>query len=95
MLAELHAGKCAGGMHVVRGGDDNGVDLLPLLVEHLPEVLVLFRLRPGIKTRYAAGEVDVAQGDYVLDSRLGGGHVEAPRPPAPIAARFSFSFGDL
>ena len=45
VLAELHGGKRGHGMGVVGRGDGHGIDILRLLVQHLPEVLIDLRLR--------------------------------------------------
>ena len=65
VLARAHAGHGDVGVRMVRGGDDDGVDVLALL-EHDAEVGEGFRLRELLDGPRAALQVEVAQGDDVL-----------------------------
>ncbi|MBV6432457.1 MAG: hypothetical protein IANPNBLG_02599 [Bryobacteraceae bacterium] len=78
VLASLHAGESAGGMHVVGGGDDHGVNLLRLPVEHAPVVFVAGGFREGGETGGSAVEIDIGEGNHVLDARGGGAQVNQP-----------------
>ena len=66
MFAELHAREGAGRVHVIGRADHHGVDRLALVVEHLPEIFVLFRFGPELESRSAALPIDIGQRDYVL-----------------------------
>jgi len=67
MFAQLHTGHPDDGMHVIGCGNGNSVQVLMLLVEHLPVVLVI----PG-RTEFAPDScppavIDIAQhGDLCL-----------------------------
>jgi hypothetical protein len=71
MLAKLHAGKRAGGVHVVGRADDHGVNLLALRIQHLSEVAVFLRFWPAVEPLGTADEIDIRQRDDILDSRFG------------------------
>ena len=93
VLAALHAPDGRGGVHEIGNGDDDRVDVLAFLVEHLAEVFVLGSLsylldiarRPRHRHRTRRQCFPFAQCVRSL----------AALPPAPMEAMFSFSFGDL
>ena len=68
VLAQPHRAEARRGVDVVRRADDDGVDVIAHRVEHLAEVLELFR---GLDRLLLCGDgevagVDVADGDDVL-----------------------------
>jgi hypothetical protein len=58
-------------MPVIRRGDDQSVEVLPLLIEHLPEVLVNFGLGIEIEDRRGVLGVEVAECDDVFAPAAG------------------------
>ena len=68
---------------------------LALLVEHLPEVFVLFGVGPLVEAGRAALPVDVGERDDVFDAGPGVFQIAERLSAAPMAARLSFSLGDL
>jgi hypothetical protein len=71
VLARLHASQGAGGVHVVGGPDDHGIDVLAGFIEHLAKVLVLLGLRPLGEPLLSAEPIHVRQRDHVLHSGFG------------------------
>ena len=65
-LAALHAEDGGDGVHVIGRPDYHRVDVLPFLVEHLAEVLVLRRLVVPLEPGTAALPVHVGERDDVL-----------------------------
>jgi len=61
VLAALHAPDRRSGVHVVRDGDDNRVNIICFLVEHLPEVAVAMRVGKTLESWLGAAIIDVAK----------------------------------
>jgi len=66
VFAALNRGHCRDGMKMVRGGYHHGIDLLLHLVEHFPEIAVLFRLRKLFERLRRATQIDIAEGNDVV-----------------------------
>src|SRR5205807_10577522 len=91
VLPALHAPQGGGGVHVVRCPDHHRVDALPLLVEHLPEVLVLLGLLPRGEPWLAASPIDVRQRHDVL--RRAGAQIAERLPASADAGEVQFFIG--
>ena len=70
VLAGLHAGQRASGVHVIGRADDHGVDVLARFVEHLPKIFVLRGIRERSEPARPTRPIDIAQRDNVLDARM-------------------------
>lgn len=74
VLPGLHGGHCGGEMGVVRGGDEDGIDLAAFLVQHLAEVgelgdvRILLGLFKGAATAEIA-PVHIAEGHDLFIAR--------------------------
>ena len=71
VLAALHAPHGRRGVHVVRYGDDHGVDVLAFLIQHLPEVFVLRRLVEARERGGGAAVVHIAERHDIFRGRRG------------------------
>ena len=94
VLAAIDGGHRRHGVVVVGRADEDPVDILLHLVQHLAEIAELLGL--GIPGQGLAGvtPIDVAQGDDVgAISCLDGVDVGAPWPPTPMPATLIFSLG--
>jgi hypothetical protein len=69
VLLALHAPHRRHAVHVVGRGDDDGVDVVGFLVQHLAEVAVFRRVGEALVGGGRAAVVDVAQGDDILGRR--------------------------
>ena len=65
MLAGLDRGHRGDGVGVIGGADGTGVDVLGLLVEHHPEILVARGLGMGVEGAAGTLVVDIAQRDDI------------------------------
>ena len=77
VLAGGDGGHGGDGVGVIGGADGAGVDVLRLLVEHLPEVLVARRLGVGVEGAAGPLVVDITQRDDIR-AELGEGGDVAP-----------------
>ena len=77
---------------MVRRADHNGVNFILEFLEHLAKILELLRLGKLPECRPCPLLIHIAQCDkiFILDAA----YVRGARPPTPIAAILSFSFGD-
>ena len=66
MLAHLHRHDGAVGMHVVRSGNRHRVNLVALLGEHLPKILIDGCVRTYLFNSQRTFEVHIAEGDVLL-----------------------------
>lgn len=66
VLAELHRADRTVGVHVVRGRNGNGIDLVSFFRKHFPEVLVDRRLGAELFHVQGALRIDIAKGDILL-----------------------------
>ncbi len=80
-------------MGVIRRADHDRVDLAVHLVQQFAEIFVSLRLWVLLESLAGTLLVDIAQRHDVLVSRTA--DVGCARPPIPMPAMFSFSFGDL
>ena len=94
VLAALHAPHGGGGVHEIGDGDDDRVDVLVFLVEHLAEVFVLRSAFELLEFARGLLFIDIAQRDDVFGAAQPQMSLAA-LPPAPMEAIFSFSLGDL
>ena len=84
VLSRLHTPKRARCVHVVRGADYHGIDILARLIEHLAEVFVLLCIRECREPLFGAVPIAVGQRYHVLCPHVPGeAQVDvrlAPRP---------------
>ena len=92
VFASLHAPHGGGGVHMVGGGDDYGVDVFAFLVEHLAEVAIGRGFGEGFEGFGGAAVVDVAQRDDVLRGR-GGADVACALPAGADGGEVKFLIG--
>ncbi len=94
VLAALHAPSGRGGVHEIGNGDDDGVDIRALLIQHLAEVFILRNLFVLFEFSARRAASSTSQSATMFSPEQPLISLEA-LPPAPMDAIFSFSLGDL
>jgi hypothetical protein len=68
MFTQLHGGKSLHGVHMIGSGNDNGVYILMLFIEHFAIIAIIRRFGPLLTCIHGHAVVNIAKGGYIFSA---------------------------